>query len=312
MGAEELAAEAEIRERFVRERLTRPASPSELKDLTDFFHSGKSELLRCTGCGQLQRRELEKLPAAEYAEDEYDPGVIDAQYPKYLNAFRAKAELYRPLLERQARVVEVGSHYGAFLQTATEWGWQIEGVDVGEDTSRYAESKGFLVHRCELQDCGFEEASFHGVFVWNCFEQIGDPKPLLEACRKVLKQGGLLVLRTPNAVFYERCRELLAGDVSDAARAFLIDALGYNNLLGFPYLFGYSGERLARCAGAHGFEATGMVNSELITLPLPQDPDWVKREERSVNAEVSLLAEWTLSQQGVLTGPWIECRFRKS
>lgn len=310
MDSEALDAECRLRERFIQARLCRPASPAERKDLTDFFHAGPAELASCTTCGQLLRRELAPLPAPEYSKETYDPAVIEAQYPRYVNAFRAKADPYRRLVPPPARVLEVGSHYGAFLQTAAEWGWNAVGVDVGQDTTRFARSKGFTVHNCDLPSCGFASGSFDAVFIWNCFEQIDDPAPLLRESQRILEPGGLLVLRAPNGLFYRLCRDYLNSHAPGESTALLIEALAYNNLLGFPYLYGYDAEGLARCASHFGFSSHGMLNSELLTLPLPEDPDWVKREERVVSDQLSFLAQWTLRSHGALIGPWVECWFR--
>jgi hypothetical protein len=54
-----------------------------------------------------------------------------------------------------------------------------------------------------------------------------------------------------------------------------------------------------------------MLNSELLTLPLPENPDWVDVEERAINNETRMLARSVLANgQGLLTGPWIEVWFR--
>lgn len=303
VSAKKLDEECHIRERFIRERLTRSPSPDELKDLTDFFHQGRAEILQCAACTLLCRRELERLPEGTYSQDEYDPSVIDHQYPSYLNAFRAKEKPFRRLLPEKARVIEIGSHYGAFLETAQEWGWQAEGVDIGKDTSRYARSKGFTVHNEELSDCKFESRSADGIFIWNCFEQIPDPKPLLRESHRILKGNGLFVVRVPNGLFYTMCQNL----VSDL----LTDAMAYNNLLGFPYFYGYSVATLERLIEPLGFRLEFALNSELLTLPLPEHPDWVEREEHAINDQMHLLARSVLrDQKGVLTGPWVELAFR--
>ena len=312
VSSHEIESECRSRERFVKQRLCRPASKSELKDLTDFFHQGKAEILACAGCQLLVRNELEPPPAEAYSEEDYDAAVIEDVYPKYLDAFRAKEKPYRALLPEGANVLEIGSHYGAFLQTAQEWGWTISGVDVGEDTSRFARSKGFVVHKSELQDCGFPARAFDGVFIWNCFEQIDDPKPVLREAHRILKPGGLFVVRTPNGLFYEMCRRHLAGaGLREGAAEFLLEAMGYNNLLGFPYLYGHSRPTLERLIQPFGFRSQGMLNSELITLPLPANPSWVEHEEHVINSEVKMLASSVLSSGGEeLLGPWIEIWFR--
>ena len=311
-STERVEQECKIRERFIHRRLTRPASRDELKDLTDFFHAEKADILSCTGCRLLLRNEGEPPPAHEYSEDQYDPAVIEHLYPRYLNAFRRKETPYRSLLPPGARIVEVGSHYGAFLQTAQEWGWQVEGVDVGKDTSRFAQSKGFTVHACELVDCTFPPRTFDGVFIWNCFEQIDNPRPLLNETARILKPNGLLVVRTPNGLFYSMCENLLAQEtLPDVSKHFLVDAMGYNNLLGFPYLYGHNRSTLQQLIERFGFRCEGLLNSELLTLPLPEDPEWVAREEHLTNAEIRMLANSAIAQgTDILTGPWIEMWFR--
>ena len=310
--ADKLAEECRVRERFIQQHLTRPASHSELKDLTEFFHQENADLLVCSTCALLVRDKHELPPAQSYAQDEYDPTVMERLYPQYLASFRRKEVPYRSLLPPAARVLEIGSHYGAFLQTAREWGWCAEGIDIGQDTSRFAQSRGFIVHRCELQDCNYPNSVFDGVFIWNCFEQIDDPKLLLSECRRILKPDGLLTVRTPNGLFYTICKKLLVDPnlPSDTA-AFLLEAMGYNNLLGFPYLYGHHRATLERLIAPFGFRPQGMLNSELLTLPLPDHPEWVEREERAVNAEMRILARSVLADdQGALTAPWIEVWFR--
>jgi SAM-dependent methyltransferase len=307
-----LREECKIRNRFVARRLTRPADANELKDLTDFFHTEQADLLACETCGLLVRDEHEPPPAQQYSEDEYDASVMEHQYPDYVEAFRKKENPYRDLLPRGARVVEVGSHYGAFLKVAAEWGWQAEGVDPGKDTSRFARSKGLTVHVATLETCRFAPAAFDAIFIWNCFEQIDDPKPTLAECRRILKQGGMLTVRTPDGLFYTICEKLLcAPDVKPEAKDFLLRAMGYNNLLGFPYLYGYSRATLERLISPHGFHLGGVLSSELITFPLPENPGWVEQEEREISSELRMLANSVLRDRaGTSTGPWVEAWFR--
>ncbi len=296
----------------MKERLTRPADPEELKDLTDFFHGERADLLECDNCTLLVRKEHEPPPTEEYSEDTYDPGLMEQLYPRYVDAFRAKEEPYRSLLTPGARVLEVGSHYGAFLQTAKEWGWQAEGVDVGKDTSRFAKSKSLTVHVAMLEECQFPDATFDGVFIWNCFEQIENPQSTLRACRRMVTEDGVLAVRTPNGLFYSVCQKLLRDpSLPDGAKEFLVEAMGYNNLLGFPYLYGHSRTTLERLIEPYGFRFSGVVNSELLTLPLPQNADWVSQEERTINADMRMLANSILMDtSGTAMGPWVEVWFR--
>ena len=312
--SERVDEECREREQFVADRLPRPASADELKDLTSFFHQSKANIMACADCGLLVREEHEPPPAETYSEDDYDPTVMENLFPRYLEAFRSKAHSYRALLPQVARVLEIGSHYGAFLQAAQEWGWSVEGVDVGKDTSRFARSKGFTVHSKELSDCRFPDRSFDGVFIWNCFEQILDPKPTLAECRRIVKPGGVLVVRTPNGLLYSVAQKLLADRERNSGLAeSLKEAMAYNNLLGFPYQYGYSAATLERLIEPFGFKPDGKLNSELITLPLPEKPNWVETQEQAVNSELRSIAR-AVQRNGedTLLGPWIEVWFRRA
>jgi SAM-dependent methyltransferase len=319
MSAADLAREAQIRDRFIGQRVTKPLSQGERKDLTDFFHNERADLIECASCGVLLRSECGQPAggsdsgARSYSEDEYDPEAIDRIYPKYVRAFAAKEQPYRVLLPAGAQVVELGSHYGAFLEIAANWGWHAIGVDIGEDSSRYARSHGFDVRSCELAECSFDDSSLDGLFIWNCFDQIKDSRPVLEEARRLLKRGGLLAVRTPNGLFYTRCEALLRDPrLPAAAGQFLIEAMAYNNLLAFPYQYGYNAAALGRLIEPFGFRCEGTLNSELLTLPLPEDPDWVLREERTIQEGVHLLAHSVLrNREGELAGPWIELWFRR-
>lgn len=311
-SAERLREERRIRDVFVKQRLARPANPDESKDLTDFFHGEQADILECDACSLLVRDEHEPPPAQAYEEDDYNPRVMESQFPNYVDAFRRKESCYRELLPDGAKVLEVGSHYGAFLQVAYEWGWQAEGLDVGKDTSRFARSKGFTVHNAGLEQCQFADSTFDGVFIWNCFEQIEDPAPTLEACRRILRPGGLLTVRTPNGLFYSVCQTLLRDtDLRQGAQEFLIEAMGYNNLLGFPYFYGYSRATLERLIAPRGFQTEGVLNSELLTLPIPEKSSAIAKEEREINHEMRLVADSLIVDvQGAIAGPWIEVWFR--
>lgn len=304
--------EAAYRERFVLQRFNHKPSRPELKDLTDFARAGAVDILACSVCGVFIRDEPAAASERTYAEDCYNESLIDGLFPRYVDAFRNKAEPYRALLDRDATVLEIGSHYGAFLQVASEWGWKAVGVDIGKDTSAYTRSKGYLVFNRELADCAFPAAFFDGIFVWNCFEQIPEPRPLLAEMHRIVKPGGLLVVRTPNAMFYQDCEHLLRHsglfETHDAAREFMLKVMAYNNLLAFPYLYGYNSMNLDQLVSSERFRLQRILNSELLTLPLLDFPAWVADEQRDVSAQLARMNH-TLGV-GLPSGPWMELYYR--
>ncbi|HUS04900.1 MAG TPA: class I SAM-dependent methyltransferase [Bryobacteraceae bacterium] len=300
--------EIRLRDEFVHSRLGRKASRSELKDLTDFMHGFPSPLVACSGCGILTRSERRVREAHSYEEDPNDPDLMAHVYPRYLTAFRNKKPAFAPMLRPHASVLELGSHLGAFLQAAEEWNWRAVGLDVGKDTSAFVASRGLEVQRAIVEDCEFSGNRFDAVFVWNCFEQLPDPIPTLLAIHRQLKRFGLLVIRVPNALFYTVLSHSLAGAAEDG---FVMRALAYNNLLGFPYLYGYTAHSLNRLLARCGYEPVRAFNSELVTMPFADVSQRIFAEQTGISDAVAAWSSTTTLECGTLTGPWIELVYRK-
>jgi hypothetical protein len=294
-SAAEIARDIDLRSAFIDDMLDHRPEPAERMDLTDFMHGGPGRLLSCTRCGLIIRDEG---TTAHYEDDVYDPDLLQHLYPRYLTAFRRKEAKYRDLLPPGAAVVEIGSHLGAFLETAEEWDWQPIGLDVGENTTRFAQRRGLTVRRTTAEDVRFRHR-VQGVFLWNCFEQLPHPRSTLIAAHRFLRQHGLLVVRVPNVEFYERCR-----------RRGWTRQLGYNNLLAFPYQYGYPVPALLRVLSASGFQPVLGYDSTLVTLPVPDPPRWMEREWRSMDRQVERLRTQRDTSPQTVAGPWIEivCR----
>jgi SAM-dependent methyltransferase len=291
-----LRREIRLREHFVQSRLRHAPNPAETKDLLDFMHGSPAPLYACNGCGLVMRGADGANAAASYEDDPNDRDVMRSLLPRYVEAFRRK-EAYRPMLLSGARVLEVGSHLGGFLQVAGEWNWNAEGLDVGQDTADFARDSGFRVQRAVLEDAVFPSEPFDAVFVWNCFEQLENPRGALRVIRRLLKRFGLLVVRVPNLWFYRTVRDPRA--------------LAYNNLLGFPYLHGYTAETLHRLVSREGFEFIRGFNSELVALPFADPNERVLSEERAVSRAVEQWSARKAARQVALSGPWIEMVYRK-
>jgi 2-polyprenyl-3-methyl-5-hydroxy-6-metoxy-1,4-benzoquinol methylase len=235
---ERVSAELRLRQRFFRERIDGRLDEAEKKDSADPTRGGTAEIFICRDCDILVRRDANASP---WQDDTYAPFAMERMLRAHIRAYRRKAARYRPLLPRGSRIVEVGSYVGGFLHVAREWGWNAIGVDVGRDTSHFARAHGYVTREEPLEKCRFDAQSFDGVFIWNCFEQIAHPKSLLTEVRRILKPGGMLVIRVPNANFYRSTHDLTL--------------LGHSNLLGFPHLYGFTAASLNNLLHLCGFTA---------------------------------------------------------
>ena len=283
-----------LRASFVHNRLGHLPEYLEAMDLTRFMHGGPARLLGCERCGALLRDERE---TAQYESDPYDSALMRHLYPRYLRAFEEKRSQYQPLLGNRAEILEVGSHLGAFREASENWGWRPTGLDIGQSTSRFARQQGGSVKRVALED--YSPRSRPGaIFIWNCFEQLDGPSAALKSSRELLGRHGLLIIRVPNANCYLRQRNQLGG----SGRT--LKMLGYNNLLGFPYLHGYKQATLEGLLRAHGFEPVSAHSSSLLTPPYPH----ISRRLRAEWHEARRQGERSPANDS----PWLELISRRT
>ena len=285
---QQIEAETNLRSVFVTHRLGHPPHGPEAADLTRFTHGNPARLLACRQCGMLYREENDPI---SYEKDRCDFDLMNHLYPRILNRYRAKESLYRPLFREHAEILEVGSFSGAFLETAEEWGWRPIGLDIGHSTNAFARARGAIVRQTAIEDYSPRLRRPEGIFIWNCFEQLHDPGSALRRSHRLLDRHGLLLLRVPNADFYRRQRERLQQSRS------ALWSLGYNNLLGYPYLHGYTRSLLARLLARNGFAPLNCYPTNVHTPPYPD-----------LNPRIR--AEW---QRTLHYGdPWIEVMARRA
>ncbi|HEY8489949.1 MAG TPA: methyltransferase domain-containing protein, partial [Dehalococcoidia bacterium] len=228
--------------------------PALWKEKLHFLHRYPTYVVRCQGCGAWYRNPaLTALGARRgYEADPYGPGVLELLRRRYRRQYRGAVGRLRRWVPKGARVLEVGSYAAAFLEAGRAAGWEVEGVDVGRDVVRYARDLGLTVHLGDVRDLDLPLEDYDAVFVWHCFEQVPEHYGFLLRLRDLLRPGGLLVLRTPNAVYYGAA----LGRVRDgpaAERRRLAEHLAFNGLLPFPFARAYPPEGLRLLLTACGF-----------------------------------------------------------
>ena len=286
---EQIARELELLARFWDERIDGHIDAAEMKDRTDVVRATPGEIRICRPCGILVRVD----DAPSFACDPYADYVMEQMLRVHIDAFRHKEPHYRPLLRESARVLEVGSYVGGFLHVATEWGWSPLGIDIGEDTARFSASRGYQTRHASLEECHFDDASFDGVFIWNTFEQIENLHSLLAEVHRILVPQGIVVIRTPNALFYVAAVSALA--------------LAYNNLLGFSYRYGFGTHSLDALLRAHDFEPMSHRGDTLIPPSRTRMSAWARQEANEVNDVVRRVADaFALFGERTIGAPWME------
>jgi SAM-dependent methyltransferase len=313
--AAELADERRRAERFHERRLARRRR-GELAERASFTHDYATNLLACEGCGLLLRSPRPRAADIEeaYTEERYPPERLEEMTASQVASFRGKVGVLERL-GAAGRVVEIGSFLGGFLEVAREAGWCAVGVDPGQQVAERCRRRGLRVVESTLGDFAARGAAepYDCVAIWNTFDQLPDPRLGLESAARLLRAGGILALRIPHGLHYRRVsaglwhRSRIARYASEAR-------LAWNNLLSFPYLYGYGVDTLDRLVGPVGFERVRVQGDVLCDLAGRSTAPWARAEERLVKcwqrAAIALEGEDARASWGA--SPWLDLYYRRT
>lgn len=97
------------------------------------------------------------------------------------------------------KVLEVGCGRGETLNLLRKMGWEVQGQEIDPLAASAAISlKEVNVHIGELETLNLPSSSFDAVVMNHVIEHVHNPVDLLTECYRLLKQGGQLVMVTPN------------------------------------------------------------------------------------------------------------------
>jgi 2-polyprenyl-3-methyl-5-hydroxy-6-metoxy-1,4-benzoquinol methylase len=309
LTAEDVVAEARWLRAFHAARVR--GGGESAKDRAEFTQSDPTHVVRCEACGTVLRDPQPTCDAlaAAYERDEYGARALDRIAESQERFFAGKLrELADDLRElgHGARVLEVGSFVGGFLKAARAHGWRAFGVDVGEETTSYQRAAALDVVRGGIEAAPVPGTSLDAVFVWNTFDQLCDPHPVLERAFALSRPGALLVLRVPNGRFESACVELRRHARRPGRAERVLRAQAYNNFVTFPYLTGYTPETLAALLRGHGFAVRRVHGDTILTLAGDDTLPFAVREEEYVKRGVSRACDRALARCGVVFHPWMD------
>lgn len=162
----------------------------------------RAPLSRCNRCGLLGTTHF--LTGARSTDRLYEVDLqnLEEYREQYL---QSRLEVYRrslPTIEnfREGnRLLEVGAGYGHFLELAARAGWVAHGVEISQYCCEVARSRGLTVLHGQLQDVQPVGAPYDVIAMWDVIEHFTQPIEVILMCCKLLRKGGALVMRTPNA-----------------------------------------------------------------------------------------------------------------
>lgn len=169
---------------------------------------GSFRLVRCRQCGLLYinpRPTLEEIQA--YYPEEYGPYTVTPDEERswvrrldHTYGYWRRARLVKAARPQGGRLLDVGGATGNFLHMMRQLGpWEVQGLDISPEATRYAQQHyGLDMFTGELADAGYPDSYFDVVTMWDVLEHVHDPTGTLLEVHRILKPGGLFLLRVPN------------------------------------------------------------------------------------------------------------------
>lgn len=124
---------------------------------------------------------------------------VGRYYPtSYFGHREAALDRYRALAEYvlgpPARLLDVGTAGGHFLEVMGSRGWDVMGIEpTGEPRS------DLPIVRCPFPEgCELPSRSFDVITAWAVFEHLHDPSGAFRECARMLRADGRLVVQVPN------------------------------------------------------------------------------------------------------------------
>src|SRR5436190_548808 len=187
----------------------------------------------------------------------------------------------------------------AYAAAARAAGWQFAGVDVNAQTNAFTRALGFQVDDGSIESLD-PARRVDVVAIWNCLDQLADPASAVRAARAHLASGGMLAVRVPNGACYAAFRPLLQSPLAGIAREWLAQ----NNLLGFPYRYGFTPTALERLLVRNGMRVEQVVGDVLVPIADRWTKRWAALEERLVKRVIAAGARIARGDKPL--APWFE------
>ena len=163
---------------------------------------GVWQYFRCRQCGLVF---LHPQPTESF---------LTEHYQHYLPGEAQNMELWRhmmlPVMTRSAmlieervpppgRLLDVGCGYGFFLEIMERRGWRVEGIEIGATGREYARhTLNLEVSEQPLPRPDWPPGQFDVITLFYVIEHLADPRAVLTEARRLLRPGGLLLLRWPH------------------------------------------------------------------------------------------------------------------
>lgn len=160
---------------------------------------GTQRIVKCKDCDMIfesPRYPADTIVKGYMASQE---GEHDSQYPMRVYSFyRTLKKQAKRLPPTGAKVLDIGTAGGAFLDAAKQYGYDAYGMEPSADLVARGKSRGLQIEQGTIESHSFAYGTFDMVCLWDVIEHLPDPKSALVEIRKLLKPEGILLINYPD------------------------------------------------------------------------------------------------------------------
>jgi 2-polyprenyl-3-methyl-5-hydroxy-6-metoxy-1,4-benzoquinol methylase len=124
---------------------------------------------------------------------------LQLKYPESFNRYNKAILEEIETYVRPGRMLDIGCSIGTLLRLARERGWKVSGLELAEDIAGFAHAEYDLeVYTSDLRQLSLERDSYDCITMIHVLEHLADLGSYLTEIYRLLRQGGILYIRTPN------------------------------------------------------------------------------------------------------------------
>lgn len=253
---------------------------------------GPLSVVRCASCGLIR---TDPRPTQEHllgrlsdASDRH----IDRYQRFYLSPRMATYRRWLVNLEsfrETNRLLDIGCGPGYFVDKASCDGWNSMGIDPSPSNVKFATDRGLKVLQGTADEAvALTAGGFDVVTFWDAFEHLADPVRVLAMVRSLLRPGGVVLMRLPDASVV---------DAPPSLSAFERPLYSFYTTYVFPWypdrhLYHYSPETLSNLMTELGFRVLGSWRNEKTAQKALHASSWWKRQVKQVILKQVVHRDW--------------------
>jgi len=160
---------------------------------------GTQRIVKCNDCGMIY--ENPRFPKEVILEGyiNTEQSLHDSQYKNRVKSFyNALEKLKEHLPMKGGRVLDIGTAGGAFLEAATQFGYDAYGLEPSLYLSQEGNKRGLKIMQGTIDENSFPDKFFDIICLWDVIEHLVEPKDALLKIKRMLKPEGVLLLNYPD------------------------------------------------------------------------------------------------------------------